>query len=411
MADITIKDFQNLKSVLVNNGLTLDGTRMKLKDALSVPNAPVLFPKVISNIVREAAEPLLVGTSLLQRINYKYGQTITFGATGAMHAADIPEGGEYPTRSLTGGGGTVTATIGKSGLAVQINEEVIRYSQYDVLGIHLRAAGRALARWKEQKIFNMISHLGVKIFDNVTPTASIRGVTTGRDMSGAGNGSVVVDDIFDAFGQVILQGFMPDTLLLHPLCWTIWMKDPYLRAFALAAGRGPWFGTSTGNALNKTPWEAASQGGMGISTGRNTIPGDNTAGLAATELESYSQTLTSAPTVPSLFPFPLRVIVSPMIPYDPRRLLTDIYVCDSAEIGYLIVDEDVTTEAFNDPSVDIQKVKIRERYALAMASEGHGVGVIKNVHLKPNEVVLPVQTTLDVSGSTLGPLSPTASVL
>ena len=180
---VSLQDFQRFEFIFRNNGLTPDGEgRMKLKDALSVPDAPVLMPKVLSNIVREAIEPLLIGTSLLQRINYSYGQTITFPAVGALIAADIPEGGEYPERKLNIGGATVTANIAKSGVAVRVTEEMIRYSQFDVIGMHLRAAGRALARHKEQKIFNFITAMGVKIFDNVTPTLSLKGVCTGRDL-------------------------------------------------------------------------------------------------------------------------------------------------------------------------------------------------------------------------------------
>ena len=164
---IEIKDASQFEYLWKNNGNLEDGQRVKLNDALSVPNAPMLMPKVISNIVKEAAEPLLVGTSLLQRINYSYGQTITFPAVGAMVAADIAEGQEYPERSLQMGGATVTASIGKSGVAVKVTDEMIRYSQFDVIGMHLRAAGRALARHKEVKIFNFIRSVGVTCFDNV----------------------------------------------------------------------------------------------------------------------------------------------------------------------------------------------------------------------------------------------------
>ena len=151
-------DYTTYEFVWRNNGQLIDGeNRVEMKDAISVPNAAMFLPKVVSNIVKEAAEPLLVGTSLLQRIEYHAGQTITFPAVGALVAADIAEGQEYPERQLQMGGATVTATIGKSGVAVKVTDEMIKYSQYDVIGMHLRAAGRALARHKEQKIFNYIN--------------------------------------------------------------------------------------------------------------------------------------------------------------------------------------------------------------------------------------------------------------
>lgn len=417
MADLEIKDAKQFEYLWKNNGKLDNGERIKLEDALSVPNAPMLMPKVISNIVKEAQEPLLVGTSLLQRINYSYGQTITFPAVGALVAADIAEGMEYPERSLQMGGATVTANIGKSGVAVKITEEMIRYSQFDVIGMHLRAAGRALARHKEVKIFNHIRSLGVPVFDNINPTKSLNGVTTGRNLQGAPNGSVTMDDMFDAYAQVIAQGFFPDTLLMHPLTWVMFVKDATLRAFVLANGGGSYFASWTGNPAGRAPWDNSSQGGLGVSSGQNILPGQTATGGAAphggtpTAAGGYGETINSAPTLPGYFNVPFRVIVSPFMPYDPRRKLTDIYMFDSRELGVLIVDEDVMTDEFDDPRVDIRKIKLRERYGIGILNEGKAIATLKNVHVVPNEIVLPAQTTIDVASSALAPIAPTASVL
>lgn len=407
---IEFKDVADFEWMWKNNGRLPDGNKIKLEDALSSTTAPLLMPKVISNIVKEAAEPLLVGTSLLQRINYTYGQQITFPAVGALVASDIAEGQEYPERSLQMGGSTVTASIGKSGLAVKVTEEMIRYSQFDVIGMHLRAAGRALARHKEVKIFNLIKKMGVTVFDNVTPTASLKGVTTGRNIAGSGNGSVTMDDIFDAYAQVVTQGFVPNTLLMHPLTWTMFVKDPTLRAFVLMNGGGTFFATWNGNPAGLAPWGNSSQGGLGVASGQNIVPGSATSGTTATGLSGYPQTLNSAPTLPGYMNIPFRIIVSPLVAYNPSKKLTDIYMFDASELGVLIVDEEVTTEEFDDPRVDIRKIKLRERYGLGILSEGQAIATLKNVHVVPNEVVLPAFSTLDVSG-TLAAISPTASVL
>lgn len=396
-------DYTTYEFVWRNNGQMLEGdNRVEMKDAISVPNAAMFLPKVVSNIVKEAAEPLLVGTSLLQRIEYHAGQTITFPAVGALVAADIAEGQEYPERQLQMGGATVTATIGKSGVAVKVTDEMIKYSQYDVIGMHLRAAGRALARHKEQKIFNYINSMGVVCFDNVTPANSLFGVTHGRGLDGSANGSVVMDDIFDAFGQIIAQGWMPDTLLMHPLTWIMWIKDPVLRAFALAAGGGTYFASWKGNPVGRAPWDNSGQGGLGYASGQNIDPG-------ADPLTAYSQNINSAPVLPSYFPIPFRIIVSPFVPYNPVSKLTDIMIFDSANLGALIVDEEAMTEEFDDPARDIRKIKIRERYAIAILNEGQAIGTLKNIHVVPNHVVLPAQTTIDISGS-VGEIDPTTPI-
>jgi hypothetical protein len=410
-SDLKINDAVQMEYIWKTGRDPDSGLMVKLTDAISVPNAPLLLPKVMSNIVREAQEPLLIGTSLLQRMNYSYGQTITFPAVGALVAADIAEGQEYPEQQLSQGGATVTASIGKSGLAVKITEEMMRYSQFDLIGMHLRAAGFALARHKEVKIFNMIRRLGVKVFDNVTPLQSVKGVTTGRSMDGSANGSVTMDDIFDTFAQIMTQGFMPDTLIMHPLMWVAFVKDPVLRAFALMSGGGTFFANWTGN-VNQQYAANASQGGVGIGAGQNVIaPGDRAGVATPSSLSEFSQVMNSAPQLPSYLGMSFKIIVSPFVPLDPKSRLSDIYMCDSRQLGVLIVDEEVTTEEFNDPRVDIKKVKLRERYGLQVLNEGQAIGVIKNVRIIPNEVVLPAQAHIDVASSSLGPIGPTDSVL
>ena len=410
-----IKDLAEAQFIWTT-GRTVEGRPVELKDALSTSNAPLFFPKVIQNIVREAAEPLLVGTSLLQRVNYAgKGQLITFPATGAITAADIAEGQEYPIAQLQFGGGTVTAQIGKSGIAIQVTEEMIRYSQFDVIGLHLRAAGRALARHKEVKIFNYIRKMGTPVFNNVTPTESLLGVTTGRDFDGQANGSLTMDDLFDAYAQILTQGFMPNTLLLHPLAWVMFIKDPVLRSFVLANGGGTFFASWTGNPAGRAPWDAAGQNGFGVATGQLTNPGETStggappAGLTPTPLLSYPQTLNSAPVIPNYFNVPMRIIVSPFVYFDPRRKITDIYMFDGNELGALVVDEEITTDEWKDPSVDITKIKMRERYAIAILQEGQAIGTIKNVHVVPNEIVLPAQTTIEIS-SKLSKIAPTTAL-
>lgn len=374
--------------------------RVHLKDALAVPNAPMMFPKVIQNIVREAVEPLLIGTSLLTRIDYQYGQTITFGATGGLVAADIAEGQEYPEQTLDTGAGTVQATIGKAGLAVKVTEEMLRYSQFDVISMHLRAAGRALARHKEVKIFNMFRSQGTTVFDNLQPGQSTHGTTTGRAADGTANGSMTMDDLFDMWAQVVMQGFMPNTLVMHPLTWTMFVKDSTMRAFVLENGGGSFFATWNGNPQGGWPqWRGASNNGMGPSYGQNIVPPGSPSGLAATPTAEQSQIQTGAPVLPNFAGFMngLAIVVTPYIPFNAAKRTTDVYLLDRNETGFLIVDEDPTTDEFDDPRVDIKKIKVRERYALAMNNEAQAIAVARNVKVAPNEIVLPASTTFDAS--------------
>jgi hypothetical protein len=208
---------------------------------------------------------------------------------------------------------------------------------------------------------------------------------------------------------------MANTLLMHPLTWTMWVKDATLRSFVLANGGGTFFASWTGNPAGRAPWDNSGQGGLGVASGQNLNPGQTATGgtapssLTPSTLLQYPQTINSAPVLPSYGPGPLRIIVSPFVAFDPRRKLTDVYMFDSNELGALIVDEDITTDEWDDPKVDIKKIKMRERYAIAILQEGQAIGCIKNVHVVPNEITLPAQSTIEVS-SKLTKISPTQSI-
>lgn len=399
---LKIEDAQ-FESMWRNSGLTADGSRIEMSDALALPNTAAMLPKVMSGMVREAQEPLLVGTSLLQRINYTAGIAITMPAIGAIVADDMAEEDEYPEGSPQTGGTTSQVTIGKVGTSFKVTQEMVRYNQFDMIGAMLRAAGRALARLKEQKIFNMIRNMGVRVFDNLQPSSSMYGVTHGRDLSGAANGTLVADDIFDAWAHMMMSGYFADTIILHPLAWPMFIKDATLRAFMLQNGGGTIFGTYTGNARSSFPSGVP----QGPSSGQDIVPGGTTSGLTPTSTAGYfPNALNSAPVLPGYMNIPLRIIVSPFMPFNAQRRLTDIFLCSSADLGALIVDEDVTVEEWVNPANDIKKVKMRERYAVALFEQGKGACVMRNVKVGANEVVLPAQATLPVDTSNLAVIAP-----
>ena len=72
--------------------------------------------------------------------------------------------------------------------------------------------------------------------------------------------------------------------------------------------------------------------------------------------------------------------------------------------------EDIMTEEWNDPKVDIMKIKMRERYGIGILNEGKAIATLKNVHVVPNEIVLPATATIDVSGN-IAAIPPTSNVL
>ena len=369
-----------------NGGITSEGTKLTIQDALSTPNAPIMFKRVITEVMREAIEPNLIGTSLLQRIDFDgYGVSISFGTLGATAglALDMAEGQEYPEFSVQHGSGSVTANIGKVGAAFKVTEETLRYSMWDVIGMHTRQVAKALARHKERKIFDMFHRLGVTIFDNRNPANSELGRTTGRDLTGSGNGSMTYDDFFDMYSKTLERGFTPNVVLCHPLAWAAFVKDPVMRAFTLQNGGGKWY---NGSPQNVYPTSANAWNAIGKAKG----PTEKNP-----TKEEREGTQTSAFEFPINFPFGgLRIIPSHHVQFDPQTNTTSIYMMDTTELGAIIVNEDPTSEEWTDPARDITKIKVRERYGMVLFNEGLAISVAKNVSIEPNEIVLPPQTII-----------------
>jgi hypothetical protein len=368
-------------------------------DLMATPQASIWMPKVIEEIVREPVEPMMIIPGLLDRIAYTPAARITFAALGALVADDVAEGMAYPESSLNVAPGSMTINVGKTGVAFKITEEMKKYSQYDVMNMHIRAARRALDRRKERKGMEFISGMGVTLFDNVNPTESVYGTCTGRSMTGAGNGSCRMEDLLKAYAHIMMQGYIPDTILLHPLAWSMWLADPLLQTIVKNTGNGQWF-QPRNMPKSATPWANAGQAKMGQAGGYGQFtPGGNAASETATTVVEVDQNLNTPAVIPSYFPYPLRVLVSPFVPFNVNNNTCDIMIFDSSNLGALVVDEDVTVDQWEDLSTDIVKVKLKERYAFAIYEDGLSSGIMRNVPIRANEIAFPIQPTISAAGS------------
>lgn len=311
----------------------------KLQDTQFSTDQPLLIPRVVSEFVKEAVEPRLVLGPLLQRITMLTGTHITFPATGAVWAHDMAEYSEYQEQELEFAG-LVSATIGKVGVAVKFSEEMIQDSRWDIVSMHLRACGKALARHKEQKVATMILNSATSDFDNDGGTH-----TTGRGSDGAYNGTFTLDDLLTMYAAAVNEGYEPNTLLMNPMGWLIFARDPVMRSFGFMNGGEMW------QQHQGQPGAAPQWKGGGFI--------QEPFKVSSPEMISTTQT-----PVPSQFPYALSIIVSPYINYDSDNNCTDIYLCDRSNLGYLVERESVYTEEWKDPAHDIYKMKFRERYAV-----------------------------------------------
>ena len=397
-------------SIFRNNGYDPDSQKqLAMKDTMDLPNAAFMVPRVLSTFVQSGVEPMLIGPNLLQRIEYVPGMTTVFPAVDVLTAREAGDGGALPEFNVNvGGGQTFGVNVTRHGLALKVANRFIEQSTYPWLQWWLQLAGNALARHKEERIFSFITALGTSVFNNDVaarmPSSQlqpIKGHTTGRNINGQFNGSLAMDDIYDCYAQILMQGFIPDTMLVHPLTWIQFVKDPVMREFAIQAGGGSFFANFSGKANAQAFAGQYNFNGMGQGLGQTGqySQGQLVGGQTSTQ-QGLPQNQTSSPVIPSYLPLGFRILVSPFVRFDPEARVTDIMMFDSKHLGALIVDEEPHVNSFDDRKYGIHHMQIEESYGFGILNEGQAIATMANVAIKPSEFVMPARATFNIADST-----------
>lgn len=398
--------FDKVYNCFVNNGQYSDDvdTRLSIRDLITTEDIAPFVPKVVRRIIVEAIEPaLLVVKNLFTEVSLPTGQMVEIGALGAIVAGKIPQGGDYPTSVLATDtvGATTQITVSKFGCAINVAKEVINDNQFDVIRLWLRAAGAALARLKESLGIKLIDDMGITVFDNASPSASELGVCTGRDIAGAQNGTMTLNDIFDLWAYLALRGFTPDTLIMSPLAWKVFSVDPQLREIVV---RGAVLAT------RRMPLGAGAKGfgdvfnGLGL---KMTGTGDTSGSSAWTQ--SITPVGASFNIPPSYLPSPLKVIVSHLVPFNQeagQKPTTDIIMADSQRCGILVQRESPTTEEADIFTNDTHVVHIYERFGMNVFDQGKGIVIARNVIVDYNYVYDNVNSQTLAALNLTSPITP-----
>lgn len=355
------------------DSLEREANRVKypqLVDALGTTESTIFIPRVLTTLVREATEPVIVlSTQVFRRLRVPpMTSVIQFPSVGAIQAYDMAEGQEYRDEKLEGAGWTI-AKIGKSGVKVRMTEELLRYSSFDLIGLHVRAAGRALARLKEIKAANLLNTKGIVSYDNGTPANGLHGVPTqGRDLTTAGNNTIILSDIFQMYADLVNRGFIPTDFIVNPIGWLIFARQSTMRAWAFQNG-GALYQAVMGQPGRGEPSESPNLG---------------PASSGGTTFGTINQATTQGQLVRALFPANIGMIVSPFVAFDSTAdpKTTTIHLVDRDEVGVIVQDEDVMSERFDEPNRDIQAIKFRERYGLAVSNRGQGIATAKGISIE-----------------------------
>lgn len=403
-ADVKYKDFEyawrNPEHKLP------DGKPLTLKDALSLWESPIWIPRVVNNTMQEAIEPMLIATNMLQKVPFAgIGSWVDYPVMGALDGDfEVGETESFPELRVTyGAGAQIAQAPARYGVALKFTEDILRYSHMDVVTMVTSQAAKALARNKEEKIFDMWFRLARCSHDNNSPLDSAYGTSTGRDLTGALNGSLTMDDVFEMYAQGLAQGVTPDVIFVHPLTWLMFLQDANLRSIALASGGG-WFGGQWhGSPMHQDFPDLF--GGMAI-PGKSYRTWPNApanAGGGGLDLEAGAgggyQNLQTSLALPGYMNVPFRLVVSPYVPYNFETNRTHLLMADSSQLGFFIEEHGPQVSEWTDPETDILKMKIKERYLIRPKNRGLGLVMAKNIALDSNKIILPAQSTIAVAGS------------
>ena len=372
----------DIKSLLLH-GVDTQGNFMKVSDALNLPNSGAVFRRAIEEIVLTPLQPNLIGSQLVRTTFVdSVGRSIAVRTLGAVDMFDflVAEEGEYQEISAsTGNSAMIELKFAKYGCKFKISDELLEYSTWDLISYQIQQVVYAMARYRDKKIFEMLAGRGMPIFDNVNPNAAVVGRTGGRDITGAGNGSMTHEDLFDMYAAIVANGYTPKIVLCHPLHWAMFAKDPILRESGVMKGDISSWLQSTLNPTN--PYKG--------------LPDLNglRAPLTGTEAELMD---TSKPTIPSYSPLSgLTMLTSPLVHFDRDARTGDVIMLDPDNSGILAISEPLNMDEWEEKRNDLKVIKFREKWALEVVDAGRAIAIAKNVSFSPNEIFVNPQIVMD----------------
>lgn len=374
---VSVKTFDLMERMARNISGDYSAGRANIREALTSTDTIKMIPKVIEGQLREAAEPEYLATRFMNTVHVEGGNSTVYviPVVGELVAGEVGEGTRYNEDYVdfnTIENSALEIRVKKIGVKVSITEEAISDSSWDILGINIRKMGKAMARYKEEWIFNTFSDHGHVIFDNNLRAQFPEAGTTGRAEDGSFNDTMSVEDFLDLVLALMGNGFVPTDVIMHPLTWVVFARNSMI-------GNGLTYGAFGGQNVHPNGGIQGSPAAFGMSNS-----GDG-------------QKLIMRPEqVQNRLPVPLTVNFSPFVHFDKINKRFDMYCVDKSEVGVIVQKEGLSTENWTDPEKDIRALKAKERYGVGVLNNGRAITVSRNIAVAPSYPVPPtvrVQTT------------------
>jgi len=176
---VSSKTFDLMEKMARNISGDYSMGRASIQEALTSTDTVKMIPKVIEGQLREAAEPEYLGTRFMNTVHVEGGNSTVYviPVVGELVASEVGEGTRYNEDYVdfnTIENSALEIRVKKIGVKVAITEEAITDSSWDILGINIRKMGKAMARYKEEWIFNTFSNHGHVVFDNNLVHSSLK---------------------------------------------------------------------------------------------------------------------------------------------------------------------------------------------------------------------------------------------
>ena len=383
----------------------LAGEKVTIKELLMTKDYPKLFYAATEILMKSRIVPDRVITSnLFQTVPYAGNAlNVTIRTLGGVQVEEVAEGAPYPETSsaVSDQAYRINLEIRKYGAKVSATKELIESDNWGIFAYTVQSLAEELLNKKEKLGTTMINELaGYTLLDNANAASVPLGSTTGRGLTGAQNGAMGLDDIMNILSWMQMRGYNMDTILIHPFAWAMWARDPEIREVVLGGNviyvpqggpaQGwdpmPWgtFGTpysKYGSTIGQVTPATAQAGGY------NTVdPIYGKLGVAPYAWPNLTPFGATFYTQPKFTDRPLKVITSPLVPYykisggsKAGKYATNIIFAEANKCGLILQKESPTMEEWSDIEKEINFIKIRERYGMALQEQGRAVAIARNI--------------------------------
>jgi hypothetical protein len=206
------------------------GSRLPWQELMSASDFGVLIQKVVTDKLQLPVEPEYLGVKM-------FTQTLTIDPhtvykfpilNNAVTAVQVPNNQRIPRQDLAITSHAITADMLRTGIAFDLDPELLNDSMYNLLPYYVEAGRRAMLRAKEEQVWKKCLERAYVMFDN--GLANPAAWTTGKgDDARTPNGAFSLNDMIDMMGGMYQKGYTPTDLITSHITWAIWFKDPLIR--------------------------------------------------------------------------------------------------------------------------------------------------------------------------------------